>query len=493
MFLYLRMGISIVVNLYTMRVVWQVLGIDNYGIYTVVGGIVLMFQFLNSAMVASSQRFISYELGIGNAISLKKIFSISVTIHYLLAGIILLLAETIGLWFLNNKLNIPIERMTAANWVYQCSILSFLVSVISVPYNACIVAHEHMKVYGYVGILDVFLRLGAVYFLILIPFDKLITYAILILFVHLIVRIIYQVYCRKNFSECKYKFQKDKHIMRDMFAFAGWSFLGNMGLSIREQGLTFILNMFFNVAMNAAKGIAGQVTNVIAGFASNFQMALNPQITKTYAQGEINSTISLIYRGCKFSLILMSLIAVPLWIASEEVLKLWLDDITPASVVFLRLSLIMVIFDITANPIITAIQATGNIKKFQILIVVIMSASIPMAWLYMKIHPDPYSVMYVAILCSVIALFTRLKLLSNLIPVSLTFFACRILLPVLIVLIFSGSISYILYSNLSNNLWSIVIMTIINSFLFLGSTYLVLLNKNEKKFIINIVTKKLNI
>ncbi|MDE6008450.1 MAG: lipopolysaccharide biosynthesis protein, partial [Muribaculaceae bacterium] len=259
MFLYIRMLLSIGVNFYTVRVIWQVLGVDNYGIYNVVGGIVLMFAFLQNAMIASSQRFISFELGKGVTGNLQKVFSLSLTVHFLLALIILVLAETIGLWFLNYKMNIPTDRMMAANWVYQCSILAFCVSVISVPYSASIVAHEHMKAYGYFGIIDVVLRLLIVLALIVIPFDKLIVYAILVLCVSLIMRLINSLYCRRYFSSCHYKYYKDKHLIKDMLSFAGWSFIGNMGFSVRDQGLNILINLFFNVAVNAAKGVASQV------------------------------------------------------------------------------------------------------------------------------------------------------------------------------------------------------------------------------------------
>lgn len=232
LFLYVRMFLTIIVNLYAVRVIWQVLGIDNYGIYNIVGGIVTMFSFLNNAMVASSQRFISFELGRNNAHNLHKVFCISVTVHFLLAIAIILLAETAGLWFVNDKLNIPTTRMYAANWVYQCSIFAFAINVISVPYNACIVAHEHMKAYGYFSILEVILKLLIVFLLLLIPFDKLITYSLLVLGVTIMMRIIYGMYCRKHFPECRYHYVSDHHLMRDMFSFAGWSFIGNLGFSV---------------------------------------------------------------------------------------------------------------------------------------------------------------------------------------------------------------------------------------------------------------------
>lgn len=491
LFLYVRMGLSILVNLYTVRVIWQVLGIDNYGIYNLVGGIVLMFQFLNSAMVVSSQRFISFELGKGNLDKLRKVFSISVTVHYLLAGAILLLAETLGLWFLNAKLNIPPDRMVAANWVYQCSILAFLVTVISVPYNACIVAHEHMKAYGYFGILEVLLKLGIVFLLMVIPFDKLITYAVLVLIVQVSIRIIYQIYCRRHFPECHYNYTRDPHLMRDMFSFAGWSFLGNMGFSVRDQGLNILINMFFNVAMNAAKGIAFQVANVIRNFSTNFQMALNPQITKLYATGEIDRMLLLLSRGCKFSFLLVMIIAVPLYFKAEYVLQLWLGNVDSNMVVFLQLSLITVLIESVVTPIVTTLQATGNIRRFQIIISIIMILNIPAAWIWLKIDLNPYSVMWVTIITSLIGIVARLVLLKEQIGFSLKWFIRITCQPLIVPFILTTIPLYFLSSIFDKNtIANLVLFVGCTLILSTGSIYVFGLTKRERNVINDILKTK---
>lgn len=419
LFLYFRMGLTIIVNLYTVRVIWEVLGVDNYGIYNVVGGIVLMFQFLNNAMVASSQRFISYELGSGNIERLKNVFAISLRVHYILGVGIYLLGETIGLWFLNCRLNIPLDRMFAANCVYQCSLLAFFVSVISVPYNSCIVAHEHMKVYGYMSILDVVLRLIAVFLLVIIPFDKLISYAVLMLVVQIIIRLLYQVYCRIHYIECKYVRANDKGLMKDMFAFAGWSFVGNMGFSLRDPALNMILNIFFNVAMNAAKGIANQVTTALNGFTSSFTMALNPQIIKSYAVGDRDSMMQLVFRGCKFSFLLVCVLVIPIMVCCRELLEVWLGSVEPYTVGFINIMLIAVMVDSMVGPITTSLQAIGDIRKFQIVIAIIMLLCIPAAWIWLKIDAFPYAVVIVSLISSIVALIARLLLLREQIVFSL--------------------------------------------------------------------------
>ena len=492
MFLYLRMFVSIIVNLYTVRLLWNVLGVDNYGIYNVVGGIVMMFAFLNNAMVASSQRFISFALGQNNLERLQKTFSMSVTVHTLLALIVLILAETIGLWFLNYKLNIPAGRMVAANWVYQCSIITFLITIISVPYNACIVAHEHMKIYGYFGIVEVFFKLGIVLLVTVLPFDSLISYAVLLMCLSFGMRLFYTLYCRRHFIECKIVRFKDKDLMNDMFSFAGWSFLGNMGFSVRDQGMNIILNMFFNVAVNAAKGVANQVGTVINGFATNFTMALNPQLTKRYANGDIQDMLKLLFYGCKFSLFLMSFIVIPLIFAAPTVLKLWLRDIAPYTIGFLRLVLVIALIDCVVSPITTSLQATGNIKKFQIVISIIMVANLPLAWMWLRYELNPYVVMWVAILTSVIALVSRLILLHELIKFSYLEFIKIVYLRTVLFMIIFGILSGWLYPFFTTNIIGIICYFVVELSVGLIFGYWIALNSSEKIKVKKAISQRIN-
>lgn len=485
------MLLTILANLYAVRVIWQVLGVDDYGVYNVVGGIVAMFAFLNNAMIASSQRFISFELGTGNAEKLKKVFCISVTVHVLLALIILLLAETAGLWFLNSKLNIPADRMIAANWVYQCSIIAFMVNVVSVPYNACIVAHEHMKTFGYFGILEVVLKLAIVFMLIFIHGDKLITYALLVLGVSVFMRIIYGIYCRRNFAECRYRYTSDHHLMRDMFSFAGWSFIGNLGFSVRDQGLNIILNMFFNVAVNAAKGVSNQIGGVLSGFAGNFQMALNPQITKRYASGDLSSMMQLVLSGCKYSALLMIFIVVPLFFAAEEVLHLWLGSVAPYTVGFLRLVLIMALIDSMVSPVTTALQAIGRIKWFQIIVSVIMLTNLPVAWLWLKFNHDPYVVMFVSIITSLIALGVRLVLLRREIKFSYKEFAVEMFGRVMPSFVFSVAAAWGIYSVLPGSMGGLIAFILLSVMVVAAALFSLGLGRNERHLVWEAVKRKL--
>lgn len=299
--LYFRMFLMMGVSLYTSRVVLQTLGVEDFGIYSVVGGIITMFAFINGGMVSATQRFITFELARGCMDRLKSVFSTSLQIHALISLIVVLLGETVGFWFLYEKMVIPDSRMQAAVWVYQCSIIACVVNIMSIPYNADIVAHEKMSAFAYISIVEAFLKLGIVYLLLLSPWDKLKVYAVLLLIVQLVIRFVYSYYCHKHFEEASYQHQMDKPLFREMVGFAGWSFWGNLAGVLYTQGLNIMLNIFFGPVVNAARGIAVQVQSAVQQFVSNFQMALNPQITKTYATGNLSQMHSLMFRSARFS------------------------------------------------------------------------------------------------------------------------------------------------------------------------------------------------
>ena len=298
--LYIRMLFTMGVSLFTSRVILQALGVEDYGVYSVVGGIITMFSFINGGMVSATQRYLTFEIGKGNLLQLKKVFSTSLQIHALIALIVVILGETVGLWFLYEKMVIPADRMTAAFWVYQCSIVASVVSIMSVPYNADIIAHEKMSAFAYISILDVVLKLAIVYILYISRWDKLITYAVLILSIQVAIRYVYTRYCNKHFEETHYHHQLDKSLFKEMFAFAGWSFWGNLAHVLYTQGINMMLNIFFGPVVNAARGIAVQVQTAVQGFVGNFQMALNPQITKNYATGNLAQMHSLMFRSARF-------------------------------------------------------------------------------------------------------------------------------------------------------------------------------------------------
>ena len=491
LFLYFRTLFAITVGLYTSRVILQVLGVEDFGIYNVVGGIVMMFSFLNSGMVASSQRFISYELGKNNISHLRKVFSMSVSIHLILALLIFLLAETVGLWFLNFHMNIVPERMVAANWVYQCSVLAFMLTVISVPYNACIVAHEHMKAFAYIEILNTTLKLFIVLFLPLFPFDKLISYSVLLFIVALIIRLIYGFYCNKNFQECHYCLSKDRGLFLDMFSFAGWSFIGNLSFSVKDQGVNILINLFSGVVMNAARGIAYQVSSVVSGFMINLQMAMNPQITKYYAIGEINTMLRLVFCGSKYSFFLLMIIAVPLYIRAPYVLELWLKNVPDYTTIFLRLVLIMLLIDSMANPLVTAMQATGRIRNFQLIISLVMFANLPISYVLLKIGFEAYVVMYVAIVTSFIGLLVRLFLLRALILFSVWDYIKQVFLRNAIVCIVAGTISLLFSFYIVDDFGGLLLTCIISVLSSFITIYSLGLRTKERIYFKNYIKEKM--
>lgn len=483
--LYLRMFIILIVGLYTSRVVLNVLGVSDYGLYNVVGGIVSILTFLNAAMVGSSQRYISYELGVGDRERLNRVFCTSINIHFSLALIVFVLAETVGLWFLNTYMNIEPSRMVAANWVYQCSILSFLLDITCVPFSSTIVAHERMGVYAYFSILQVILKLLIVYCLLVVNYDKLIVYAILSLFVSLLMQGINITYCRIKFSESKYHFVWDKQLFREMFSFAGWSIFGSMGFSFKDQLSNIILNLFFGTTVNAARGIAMTVNNIVNSFASNFLMAMNPQITKQYASGNIAESQKLVYAGSRYSFYLMTLIMIPVFINVNYILHLWLGIVPQYTSIFLVITLICSLLYTLTQPVTFALQATGNIKAFQIGICIIMLSEIPIAYVILKMGGRPYMAMYPSIATSLIAIWYRFFLMKRMIPsYSYRYYGINVLLRCASIFILSFVVSFYMRSLFQTN-FVVLCLSSLASFLLTASIIFGLgITKSERNFAI---------
>lgn len=363
--LYFRMFLIMAVTLYTSRVILQTLGVTDFGIYNVVAGVVTMFGFINSSLSGASSRFITFALGRGDVNELQKEFSSIVVIHYLIAAGILILAETVGLWFVLHKLVIPEGRMQAAFWVYQSAVVSSVVMLISTPYNALIIAHEHMGAFAYISILETFSKLGIVLLLFVVKYDKLIIYAVLIVLVQIIIRIVYTIYCRKHFPESNGNLILDKKRAREIFSYAGWILNGNLAVVGYTQGLNILLNLFFGPAVNAARGIAVQVQSACNQFFASFQTAVNPQITKSYAQNDLPYMHQLVMSSSRFSFYLMLLISLPILFQTEYILHLWLGKVPDYTVNFVRIMLLVALNYTLSGPTLIAIHATGRIKRFQ--------------------------------------------------------------------------------------------------------------------------------
>ena len=428
--LYVRMLFTMGISLFTSRVVLQTLGVEDYGISSVVGGVISMFTFINAAMVSSTQRYLNFELVRGDANQLRSVFSTSLQIHALIALAIIVLSETVGLWFLNEKLVIPEARMTAAMWVYQCSILSCAVSIMSTPYNAVIVAHEKMSAFAYISILDVSLKLLVVYLLVVLPFDKLIILAILNLLVQLFIRYIYTIYCHRHFPESYFQFRFNKTLFKEMFGFAGWSFWGNLAAILYTQGLNMMLNIFFGPIVNAARGIAVQVQSAVQQFVGGFQTALNPQITKNYASNNLPQMHSLMFRSARFSFLLLFFLSLPVLMETNFILTLWLKTVPDDAVIFTQIMICISLIYTTANPCIIANQATGKVKIYQMVVGGILLLILPISYVVLKLGAPAYSVFIVHFCIESVAQFSRMYMLRKLIHLPLWQYMKNIYIPI---------------------------------------------------------------
>lgn len=424
--LYIRMLLIMAVTLYTSRVVLNVLGVEDYGIYNVVGGIVVMFSFMNGAMAQATQRFFAYEIGRNDFTQLHKVFCLSVTVHIGIAFFIFLLAETVGLWFLNTRMNIPVVRMEAARWIYQCSVFSFMVTVVQVPYNAMIIARERMHIYACIGIVEVVLKLLIVFVLKWVAFDKLKLYGVLVFIVTVLIALFYRIYCKYCFQECRYRFIWDKQLYEKLTGFAGWSMFGTLAWMCKSQGLNLILNIFFGPLLNAAYGIANQVNTAVNSFVQNFTTALNPQIVKSYAANDRDYMEQLLFRGAKFSYYLLLLFALPLLMETEFILRLWLKMVPDYAVVFTRLVLVNSLLESFTYVMGTSIQATGKIRRYQLIIGGTILLNLPLAWLLLKLQFLPSVILVVSIVISCITLVERLLILQYLLGISVWRFVIQV-------------------------------------------------------------------
>lgn len=489
--LYFRMLFMMIVSLYTSRIVLGTLGIEDFGIYNVVGGIVAMFTFLNGAMATSTQRYLTFELGReGNIEQMKKVFNTSIIIHALISISILLLAETIGLWFMYSYMTIPESRMDAALWVYQFSILSMIVLVMSVPYNACIIAHEKMKAFAYISVLEVILKLLVVYILVFGAIDKLKLYAILIFCVQLLIRFIYGDYCRRHFKETHIQFVLNKKMLKEMTGFAGWNLVGSISFLGVVQGLNILLNIFFGPAVNAARGIAVQVQGTISNFSTNFQTALNPQITKSYANEDLDYMHQLIFKSAKYSFLLLFFLSLPLMIEMQQILGWWLKIVPDHTVNFTRLVLISTMIDCMANSLIVSAQATGRVRAYQICVGGILLLIVPLSYVCLLFIDIPEIVFIVNIFISLCAQIVRLYLLRKLISLNVYDYFKEVILKVISVSLLSVIIPLFIYFLLEPSLIRFVLVVgscVISTGI---SIYFYGLKNTERKYVVNIIRER---
>ena len=435
--LYFRMALMMCINLYTSRVVLQVLGVEDYGIFYVVWGIVFIFGFINDSMNASTQRFLTFELGTGNKKRLHEVFITSVHIHFIVSLIIVFLSETGGLWFILEKMVIPDGRLSAAIWCFQLSIITTVAEVMSCPYQAAIIAHEKMSAFAYISILDAFLKLAIVGMLLLTGYDRLIVYAILYTGEKLLIRVVYNLYCTRHFEESRYQWFYEKALFKKMSLFAGWSMFGNLAYVLYTQGPNMLLNVFFGPVANAAQAAASQAQTAVGNFSRNFQVAINPQITKTFASKQLEEMHLLIFRGSRLTFCLLLLLCLPLIVEAPMVLDLWLKEVPEGTVVFLRFLLVILLVQQTASPLIAAIGATGNIKKYEMTTGGLMLTIVPAAYVVLKMGGEPWSVFGVYLFIVILTYIATLYLTLPPIKLKLKDYINNVLRPCSIVMVIS--------------------------------------------------------
>ena len=489
--LYVRMIVLMLISLYTSRVVLHLLGEDDYGIYNVVGGVIAMFSMLSQTLSTAISRFLTFELGKGDIGKLRRIFSSSLIIQMFMSVIIILLAETIAVWFLNNRMNIPLERMDAARWVLQCALLIFIINLVNVPYNASVIAHEKMDTFAYIAVLEGVLKLVVAFLLAVSSYDKLKVYAVLLLIVDIATKSIYFFYCRRHFAECKFKFAFDKSLIKQIGSFAGWNLLGNGAWILSTHGVNVLTNVFFPVKVNAARGIAMQVNSAIQNFSSNFSMALNPQITKSYAMGNVSYMHDLVIRGAKFSFFLYLFFALPICMETEKILDIWLHKVPEFAVIFVRLSIIGTIFTVLAETLIKAMFATGKIKKYQIIVGIIALLDIVITYFAYKSGCSPTIAYVIFIAIYFILTFVRLYIVKDLIELKAKRYLKEVLLKVTIVSLASMLLPLLFIINKEASLLRLLETTIL-CFISTGlSVDYIGMDRKEREFIVKKIRTKL--
>lgn len=485
--LYLRMLFMVGVSLYTSRIVLHTLGVSDYGINNVVGGVVTMLGFLSSSLSAASSRYITFALGRrGETDFMQRTFGNILCAHFILAAAVVLMGETVGLWFMTTQLHIPSERATAAFWVYQFSVFSFALSIVSVPYNAAVIAHERMSVFAYISIADAVLKLIAVGLLVFMNGDKLILYAAFCLFIQTFDRIAYGIYCTHNFSETRSRLRCDGDTLKGMLSFVVWTMNGNLAVCGFTQGLNILLNIFFGPAVNAARAIAIQVQTVVQQFCDNFQTAFNPQITKSYARSDFPYLHTLLVRASKFSFFILLFISLPLMLEAQSVLFVWLGIVPDHTLNFLRLTIIAGMLQALAGPLIISVHATGCIKKFQIVEGSMLLTIVPISYALLKFFRlPPESVFLVYIAVEILTQCARVWLVLPMIGMNVTLYLREVAKPVIAVALVAPVIPLLVHvfvKGTTIRFFLVCISSVLSVSLvsfFMGST------KGERSFILN--------
>ena len=494
LFLYFRMLLLMLVSLYTSRLVLNKLGVIDFGIYNVVGGIVAMLGFLNSAMANAVQRFLSFEIGKGNNNRVNHIFNVALFAHFCIAGIVFVLMEVLGVWYLNTYMNIPLERLSAANWVLQCSILTTLFSIIQVPYNAIIIAKEQMSIYAYISILEAFLKLAIVYLLYIGNFDKLKLYSVLMTLVTIVILLLYRIYCVKKYSEARSRWVRDYKTLKDISGFAGWNMFGELAWVFTGQGVNIVLNLFFGPSVNAARGLSDQVNGAVYRFINNFQTAVNPQLVKDFAMDRLDEMKSLLYKSTRFSYYLMLILSLPLIFDMNIILQIWLDNVPKYTTEFCQLILICSLVSTISNLFSQVARAYGKIRRYQIFVSLFLFLNFPLSYLLLSIGASPLSTVAVNIAIQFLLLLVRLYFANKMINLSILEFVKKVLLPIMKVTVISLIFPLVCLFGIEDENLMYISVFIVSLFFTAISVWLVGLEAGEKvlarDLIFSVVRKK---
>ena len=454
--LYVRMLVLMLVGLYTSRVVLSALGENDFGIYDVVGGVVAMFTIISGSLNSAISRFITFEIGKSDPMRLNKVYSTAVTIQLILAVVVVLIAEPVGLWFVRNKMTIDPSRIQAAIWVLHFSLASFVINLMSVPQMASITAHEKMSAYAYIGTMEGLLRLAVAVLISRSSSDRLVLYSALMMVTVLMVRAAYGIYCRRNFPECRYRWVNDALLVKEMFTFAGWNFIGASSGVLRDQGGKILVNLFYGTAVNAARGVAMQLNGAVQGFVTNFMTAVNPQITKSYASGDQGYMYYLISKSSRMSYYLLFVLALPVLFNTGYILDIWLEEVPAHSALFVQLFLIFTLSESLSNPLITAQLATGNIRNYQLVVGGLQLLNIPVSYAFLKAGAAPEVTVMVAIAISQICFFARLFMLKGMIGLPVGDFLKKVYMNVLGTTALSLVIPFAVQRFLPETIWGFI-------------------------------------
>lgn len=488
-YLYLRMLFVMGIGLYTVRAILDILGVVDYGIYNVVGGVVTMFAFMNKTLSTSSQRYFSVALAKNDREDLKRVFSLNLTVFFILGAIVVFLLETVGLWFVNNKMTIPPERMMAANVVYQLSILAMIFHIVVIPYMALVIAHEKMNIFAIIGVVEAVGKLGVVFLLAVISYDKLIVYAILVLLLSAGTSMWYVVYCLKHYPESHFRWYWNKKEAVELLGFSGWHFVGTFSTTCRSQGINILLNLFFNPAINAARAVAYQVYNAAHQLVTNFFTAVKPQIYKSYASGRSEELYKLVMRSSLLSMYLISLVIFPLIAGAEFVLGLWLKEVPPYTIIFVQLVLLNGLIDSVDAPLSATALSTGRIRKYEIAVSSVILANIPISYLALKLGCNPEITMVISIILSCLDVFVRTLMLKGMMNFPMKKYMILFAKVLLVSVVLTYVSKYVLYGSVNCFLRLIVVS--LGLIVFQTVLYAFITDKSDRMAVMSFLKSKL--